>query len=133
VAVLVATVLGLAGVVMLGQAARSDLAVKRWTHTRGIVGDATKAHLADDGRRWWDVRVSYRSSPGEEHDRWVRKLGDDVDRLLGEEVDVWFDARRPDRCHVALAGGAARSSWVQYGLGAVLVAGAAVVLTLAAA
>jgi hypothetical protein len=129
VPVAVGTILLVVAVVLLARAARADRAVKRWTHTTGTVREATKAHLADDGRRWWEVRVSYRGDMGEEHDGWARQLGDDTGARLGGSVDVWYDPRRPDRCHISLAGNAPGSSWLQYALGvALLVAGAAVLL-----
>lgn len=127
-AIFVGTLLGLVGSVFLWHAARSDHATRRWTQTRGVVRDATKAHLADDGRRWWNVRVAYTADTGEGYDHWARLLGHEADHRLGEgaDVTVWYDPRRPDRCHLALADSSARSSWLEYALGAaMLVAGVA--------
>jgi hypothetical protein len=129
VAVLVALVVALVGAGLLGQAVRSDRAAKRWTRTRGVVRDATKAHLADDGRRWWNLQVSYREDTGEEQVRWVRQLSDDVDSRRGEGVQVWYDPRRPDRCRVGMTGSSGGASWLEYALGSVLLVGGGAVLT----
>jgi hypothetical protein len=127
-AVYAAAVVLVVGLVMLVQAARADRAVRRWTHTRGTVREASTAHLADDGRQWWDVRVSYRTDSGEERDRWVRQLRQVGSDPRGGAVDVWYDPRHPDRCRVATAGNAGGSSWLQYALGLALLVGGAVVL-----
>ena len=119
----------LAGLGFLLQAGLSDSAVRRWTHVQGTVGQASKAHLTDDGRQWWDVEVLYRADTGQQHRSWVRQIGSRVDERRGETVDVWYDPRRPDRAHAALAGTAAGASWVQYALGGALaVAGTAVLV-----
>lgn len=119
----------LVGLGVLLQAVRADSAVRRWTHTRGTISQATKAHLTDDGRQWWNVLVAYRSDSGEEHAGWVRQIARNVDQRTGEPVDVWYDPRRPDRLHATLAGGSPGGSWMQYLFGAVFaVAGAAVLL-----
>ena len=131
-AVVAALVVLLAGLGLLVQAARADLAARRWTRTRGTIREATKAHLSDDGRRWWNLRVSYRGPMGEEHDGRVRTLWDDTDRLAGD-VDVWYDPRRPDRCRVALGPDGPGSSRLQYLLGLALLVGGAVVLAVALA
>jgi hypothetical protein len=125
---LAAVIVLVVGVVMLVTGARADRAVKRGQHTRGRIDSAGKAHLTEDGRQLWNVQVSFHADAGQEVSVSVRQTGVDVDRRIGEPVDVWFDPQRPERARVALAGNAAGTSWVQYALGLALLVGGAWVL-----
>lgn len=118
-AIFVAAVLLLAGAVMVGQAARSVRAERTWTQTTGVVVSSRKAHLSEDARQWWDLRVRYRDGAGAQHEVAARQVGRRVDSRDGETVAVWFDPRRPERAMVALpeSGG---SHWALALIGGVL-------------
>jgi hypothetical protein len=60
----IALVVGLAIIV---QGLRADLAQRRWQHTSGRIVSASRVRLTEDGRRMWDVQVSWRDSAGQEH------------------------------------------------------------------
>lgn len=125
---LAAVVVLVVGVVLLVHGARADRAVRRGQHTRGRIVSASRAYLADDGRQLWNVEVSFAADAGQEVSVSVRQAGRDVDRRIGEQVDVWFDPYQPQRARVALAENAAGTSWVQYALGLALLLGGAGVL-----
>ena len=113
---------------MLTHGARADLVVSRGQHTHGRIVSAGKAGVTDDGRQFWKVEVSFPADAGQEVSVIVRQPGHDVDRRVGEAVDVWFNPHRPERARVVLAENAAGTSWVQYAIGLALALGAAGVL-----
>lgn len=124
---LVGGILLLVGIGFLLQAFRADRAVARWSRAKGVVSQASQGHLTDDGRRWWNLQVAYRTDTGEEVSSSVKQISGNADVLTGAPVDVWYDPQRPERCHVALDGNTPGSSWFSYAFGAVFaVAGAAV-------
>lgn len=109
----------LVGLVMIVRAFRADRPLRRWPHVTGTISQASRAHLADDGRQWWNVRVTYRLPTGEEVGSWARQIASgDLDRRTGETVDVWYDPRRPQRSRVVLGGATPASPWPTYAFGA---------------
>jgi hypothetical protein len=126
---LVGLVLLVVGGVFLLQAWRADHAVRRWPRTTGVIRQASQGRATDDGRRWWDVLVTYRTDAGEDIESWGKRMSGDADTLTGRTVDVWYDPRKPERSHTALEGASPGSSWMQYVFGLVFaVAGAAVLV-----
>lgn len=114
---------------MLANSARADYAVRRAQHTRGRIDSAGRAWLTDDGRQLWNVQVSFRADAGQEVSISVRQAGIDVDRRVGEEVDVWFNRHRPERAVAILAENSSQSSaWPLYLIALALVAGGVGVL-----
>lgn len=125
----VSAVLLLAGVGMLVSSSRADRVVRRGQHTQGHIVSASKAWIDESGRRLWDVQVSFRADAGQEVSVSVRQAGNDVDRRVGEPVDVWFDPHRPEHAVAILGENSSQSSaWPLYVIALALLLGGAGVL-----
>jgi len=124
----VGSILLVVGLVFLLQAWRAGHAVRRWSQAKGTIRQATQGRATDDGRRWWDVLVTYRTDTGQEIESWDQWISGNADTLTGQSVDVWYDPRNPERSHTAVEGSSPGGSWMQYAFGLVFVAAGAGVL-----